>query len=79
MNFTNLTYTPNLPSERQEDVPASLTVAEVVISSTVPSVAFLILLMCIRLIQVIWLKREPPRTLASRPPADLPQVVEARV
>ena len=67
MNFTNLTRTPNLSDERQQQQgwETSLTLGEVVISGVAPSIVFLFLFICVRLAQVILLNRQPHPTQST--------------
>ena len=70
MNFTNITGTPNLPNEHQrEQLANGLSLSEAAISSTVLSAVVLVLLACIRLVQVL---SQKDRSAAARHNAQIP-------
>ena len=70
MNYTNITGTPNLPDEHQpEQLANGLSISETAISSTVLSAVLLVMLACIRLVQVLSQKRRPEAERRENVPA----------
>ena len=59
MNFTNFTGTPNLPDEYQPELGQGLSLGKVAISSGILSAVLLVLLACIRLVQITIQEEKP--------------------